>query len=51
MAYNILLVDDEEDIRFLFSSVLKEEGYNTFEASNSAECFKILETDVFFWIH
>ena len=23
MAYNILLVDDEEDIRFLFSSVLK----------------------------
>ena len=25
MAYNILLVDDEEDIRFLFSSVLKEE--------------------------
>ena len=39
MAYNILLVDDEEDIRFLFSSVLKEEGYNTFEASNSAECF------------
>ena len=45
MAYNILLVDDEEDIRFLFSSVLKEEGYNTFEASNSAECFKILETE------
>lgn len=45
MAYNILLVDDEEDIRFLFSSVLKEEGYNTFEASNSTECFKILETE------
>ena len=45
MAYNILLVDDEEDIRFLFSSVLKEEGYNTFEASNSAECFKILDSE------
>ncbi len=45
MAYNILLVDDEEDIRFLFSSVLKEEGYNTFEAANSTECFKILETE------
>lgn len=45
MAYNILLVDDEEDIRFLFSSVLKEEGYNTFEASNSTECFKILEKE------
>ena len=29
----------------LFSSVLKEEGYNTFEASNSAECFAILEKE------
>ena len=34
MAYNILLVDDEEDIRFLFSSVLKEEGYNTRRCEN-----------------
>ena len=26
MAYNILLVDDEEDIRFLFSSVLRKKA-------------------------
>lgn len=45
MAYNILLVDDEDEIRFLFSTVLKEEGYNIFEASNSEECFKVLASE------
>lgn len=42
MAHKILLVDDEAEIRLLFSSELKDEGYEVFEASNSKECFDIL---------
>ncbi|MBQ3033136.1 MAG: response regulator [Deferribacterales bacterium] len=45
MAYSILIVDDEADIRFLFSTELQDAGYQVFEASNSDECFKILETE------
>jgi len=42
MAEKILLVDDEAEIRFLFSTELQDAGYTTFEASNSKECFDIL---------
>lgn len=45
MAHKILLVDDESDIRLLFSSELKDEGYEVFEASNSKECFEILQKE------
>lgn len=45
MAYKILLVDDEPDIRLLFSSELKDEGYEVFEASDSKECFDILDKE------
>jgi two-component system nitrogen regulation response regulator NtrX len=33
MAHDILIVDDEADIRMLMSGVLKDEGYHTREAS------------------
>lgn len=45
MAHSILIVDDEAEIRFLFSTELQDAGYNVFEASNSEECFNILEKE------
>ena len=35
---NILIVDDEKDIRQLISDILKDEGYSTKLAANSTEC-------------
>ena len=35
---NILIVDDEKDIRLLISDILKDEGYTTKLAANSTEC-------------
>jgi two-component system nitrogen regulation response regulator NtrX len=37
MAHDILIVDDEADIRMLIAGVLKDEGYATREAANSTE--------------
>jgi two-component system, NtrC family, nitrogen regulation response regulator NtrX len=37
MAHDILIVDDEADIRMLIAGVLKDEGYATREAADSAE--------------
>src|SRR5438045_2118003 len=37
MAHDILIVDDEADIRMLIAGVLKDEGYATREAGNSTE--------------
>ena len=45
MKKNILIVDDEPDIRTLFSNELKESGYNIFQAANSNECYQILDTN------
>jgi two-component system nitrogen regulation response regulator NtrX len=39
MAADILIVDDEDDIRKLIAGILDDEGYETREASNSAEAF------------
>ena len=36
---DILIVDDEKDIRELISEILIDEGYSTRLSSNSAECF------------
>ncbi len=44
MKKTVLIVDDEPDIRMLFSSELKDAGYNVYEAANSKECYKILDT-------
>jgi two-component system nitrogen regulation response regulator NtrX len=35
MAHDILIVDDEADIRLLIAGILKDEGFHTREASNS----------------
>lgn len=40
MAVNILVVDDEPDIRLLYRSELEEQGFNIIEASNSKECYE-----------
>ncbi|QAR34375.1 response regulator [Geovibrio thiophilus] len=45
MAYSVLVVDDESEIRLLYRTELEDSGYKVFEASNSAECFKILEKE------
>ena len=37
MAHDILVVDDEADIRMLMCGILKDEGYETREAGNSAQ--------------
>ena len=35
MAEDILIVDDEDDIRMLISGVLEDEGYETREAASA----------------
>lgn len=39
MAYDILIVDDEADIRRLIAGILADEGYESREAANSSEAF------------
>ena len=43
MNSRILVVDDEESIRFTFSSFLKDEGYEVNTASSLAQCCEELE--------
>src|ERR1700678_4038500 len=43
MAHDILIVDDEADIRMLIAGVLKDEGYATREAADSAETLRELQ--------
>src|SRR5262249_48442835 len=40
MAHDILIVDDEADIRSLISGILAHEGYGTREASDSDTAFR-----------
>src|ERR1700744_3319416 len=37
MAHDILIVDDEADIRMLIAGILQDEGYQTRDATNSKE--------------
>ena len=37
MAHDILIIDDEKDIRSLIADILGDEGYNCQQASNSDE--------------
>lgn len=39
MAHDILIVDDEADIRFQIGGILEDEGYQTREAATSAQAF------------
>lgn len=42
---DILIVDDERDIRELVSDILKDEGYKTRLAANSDECMEAVNAD------
>lgn len=42
---DILIVDDERDIRELISDILEDEGYATRKAGNSDECMRQLEKE------
>ena len=44
MAYDILVVDDEADIRMLICGVLADEGYETRQAANSAEALAAIRS-------
>ncbi len=46
MLQNILVVDDEADIRGLVADILKDEGYETSLAKNSSEAFKKISEKV-----
>src|SRR5271170_3768699 len=43
MTHDILIVDDEADIRMLIAGVLKDEGYATREAANSAQTLAVIQ--------
>src|SRR4051794_15915088 len=43
MAHDILILDDEADIRMLIAGVLKDEGYATREAGNSTEAMAAIQ--------
>ena len=40
---NILIIDDEKDIRVSVSAILNDENYNCYLAKNSDEAFKCIE--------
>jgi two-component system, NtrC family, nitrogen regulation response regulator NtrX len=42
MAHDILIVDDEADIRLLIAQILKDEGYEAREAVNSTEALNAI---------
>ena len=44
MAYDILIVDDESDIRMLTAGILQDEGHHTRDAQDSAGALSIIES-------
>jgi len=51
MKFNILLVDDEQDIRESLTYLLESEGYNVYTGSNGVEAENIVkEKDIHFAI-
>ena len=43
MAHDILIIDDEADIRMLMAGILEDEGYQTREASDSVGALDAVE--------
>ncbi len=41
-----MVVDDEQNIRFVFKEVLTEEGYDVFEAQSAEDTFDILSREL-----
>ena len=44
MAHDILIIDDEADIRMLIAGILEDEGYLTHQANDSSSATKSIET-------
>jgi two-component system nitrogen regulation response regulator NtrX len=42
MAHDILIVDDEDDIRMMLSGILEDEGYETREATDADSCLRAI---------
>lgn len=42
---HILIVDDEEDTRFLLSKILEKEGFNTLNVANERQAFTLLQKE------
>lgn len=43
--FNILIIDDEEIIRFSLGSLLEDEGFNIFEAENASQGIDISQKE------
>ena len=43
LTHDILVVDDEEDIRMLIAGVLRDEGYSTREAGDSEAALREID--------
>ncbi|RMF90016.1 MAG: response regulator [Methanobacteriota archaeon] len=41
----ILVVDDEEDIRFIIKTALSKKGYHVVEAESGEECLEIVKSE------
>ncbi|WPY00488.1 Sigma-54-dependent Fis family transcriptional regulator [Candidatus Trichorickettsia mobilis] len=46
MSLDVLIIDDEADIRDLISDILKDEGFNSRVAANSTQTFKLISEKV-----
>jgi two-component system, NtrC family, nitrogen regulation response regulator NtrX len=44
MKYDILIVDDEVDIRRLISNILKDEGYNAISAATGTQALDVMQS-------
>jgi len=42
MAYSVLIIDDDKELRAIYRAILEREGYAIFEAPNGAEALKFL---------
>jgi len=45
MTANILIVDDEDDIRMMTEGILSDEGYSCIEASNAKQALELVESN------
>ena len=46
MSNKILIVDDEENIRYLYEQELLDEGYETILAKDGKECLEMVQKEV-----